>query len=517
MNNKEIPSPEEIQKELAKFLKEKFGGTPIVHAIPQADSVSEEEGEEDASGEKWQLDFDYKPKDIKEYLDRFVIRQDEAKKVLSIAVCDHYNHVRECVKREGGCGEYTKQNIIMIGPTGVGKTYLIRCIANLIGVPFARADATKFSETGYVGGDVEDLVRELVQKADGDIGLAQYGIIYIDEVDKIATPANVVGRDVSGRGVQTNLLKLMEETEVPLRSPLDVASQLQAVMEFQKKGKVQKKTISTKHILFIVSGAFGGLEEIVGRRLRKHPIGFGAEPEKDMDKVRRLLLAMSTDFIQFGLEPEFIGRLPVRIVCTDLDADDLYNILRHSEGSIIKQYEQAFAAFGIEIIFTAEGMREIARQAVWEETGARGLITVCERVLREYKYELPSTEIRRLTVTPRIVRSPLAEIEKIKKNPDLIEKAYMEELIRSYERDFREKHGITITFDPESISLIEEIASSSGRGVRNVCDELIKDYEYGLNLIKRNSGQAGFVISRDVIEHPGETLSRWIRESYKKK
>lgn len=514
MNGKEIPSPDEIQKELAKFLKEKFGGKPVVEFFPQADSVSEEEGGEYVRGEKWDLEFDYKPKDVKEYLDRFVIRQDEAKKVLAIAVCDHYNHVKECIKKEGGCGEYTKQNIVMIGPTGVGKTYLVRCIADLIGVPFAKADATKFSETGYVGGDVEDLVRELVQKAGGDVGIAQYGIIYIDEVDKIATPSNVVGRDVSGRGVQTNLLKLMEETEVPIRSPLDVASQLQAVMEFQKKGNIQKKTINTRHILFIVSGSFEGLAPVVRRRLRKHALGFGAQPKKKMENVECLLNATSADFIQFGLEPEFIGRLPVRVVCRGLDADDLYSILKHSAGSIIRQYEQAFAAFGIEVLFTDEGLMEIARQASSEGTGARGLLTVCERVLRDYKYELPSAEICRLVVTPEIALFPGRELVKLMGNPDLTEKAYIEELIRGYERDFKGKHGIEIRFDPEAVALIEEMAARGGRCAGNICGELIKDYEYGLNLIKRNSGRESFTISREVIESPGETLSRWIRESF---
>ena len=155
--------------------------------------------------------------------------------------------------------------MIFIGPTGVGKTYLIKTIADLIGVPFVKADATKFSETGYVGGDVEDLVRELVQRAEGDVDLAQYGIVYIDEIDKIATPANVIGRDVSGRGVQTNLLKLMEETEVPLRSPTDIQAQLQAAFEFQRAGKVKRETINTKHILFIVSGAF---DQAAGNRPR---------------------------------------------------------------------------------------------------------------------------------------------------------------------------------------------------------------------------------------------------------
>ena len=179
--------------------------------------------------------------------------------------------------------EYSKQNIIMLGPTGVGKTYLVRKVADLIGVPFVKGDATKFSETGYVGGDVEDLVRELVHKADGNIRLAEYGIIYLDEIDKIAAPSNFIGRDVSGGGVQRGLLKLMEETEVSLRTPFDLTSQLQAAMEFQSKGKVSRSVINTRHILFIVSGAFSGLSEIVRKRMgvRQHwiseRVGSGAQ------------------------------------------------------------------------------------------------------------------------------------------------------------------------------------------------------------------------------------------------
>src|SRR6185503_7512819 len=196
--------------------------------------------------------FDYKPRDVKAYLDRFVIKQDEAKKVLSVALCDHYHHVRMAMEGKDQ-PNYAKQNVILLGPTGVGKTYLIRSVADLIGVPFVKADATKFSETGYVGADVEDLVRDLVRLAQGDVARAQYGIIYIDEINKIASAQNINNRDVSGRGVQTNLLKLMEETDVPARAPNDIAGQLQSMMEMTgRAGRKQPSVINTRHILFVV-------------------------------------------------------------------------------------------------------------------------------------------------------------------------------------------------------------------------------------------------------------------------
>src|SRR6266704_1615115 len=268
------PSPEEFQRQLQSFMRQHFpAGTATNFSGPDTSPAPDKA---DPDAQPPDFEFNYKPRDVKAYLDRFVIKQEEAKKVLSVALCDHYHHVRLAMDGKEQAN-YANQNIILIGPTGVGKTYLIRSIADLIGVPFVKADATKFSETGYVGGDVEDLVRDLVRHADGDVARAQYGIIYIDEIDKIAAASNLSGRDVSGRGVQTNLLKLMEETDVPARAPNDIAGQIQAMMELtQRGGKKQPAVINTKHILFVVSGAFGGLEKVVFKRLHEATIGFAA-------------------------------------------------------------------------------------------------------------------------------------------------------------------------------------------------------------------------------------------------
>src|SRR5438477_3813744 len=420
------PSPDEFQRQLSDFVRQHFqGGRGPSLAQPESSPGPESE-ERDPKAD--QFEFKYKPREVKAYLDRFVIKQDEAKKVLSVALCDHYHHVRLAL--EGNeCPNYAKQNIILVGPTGVGKTFLIRSAADLIGVPFVKADATKFSETGYVGGDVEDMVRDLLRLADGDVTRAQYGIIYIDEIDKIAAANNVSGRDVSGRGVQTNLLKLMEETEVPARSQNDIAGQIQAMMDFTQRGRKSPSTINTKHILFIVSGAFGGLEKIIQKRLREATIGFAAK-ERPLETTEDVLAqAQTRDFIEFGFEPEFIGRLPVRVVCHSLKVDDLFLILKTSEGSIIRQYEQDFAAYNIEVLFSDEGLRRIAERAGDEQTGARGLMTVCERVFREIKFELPSTNVKRFVVTRELVDDPPAELKKILTDPKQEERIVARQLV----------------------------------------------------------------------------------------
>ncbi|MFQ6039719.1 MAG: ATP-dependent Clp protease ATP-binding subunit ClpX [Candidatus Poribacteria bacterium] len=513
-----IPTFEEIQKDIER-LKQKYGDRmDVKFGVSHPGIRQDKQREEPTTDKTLDLNFDYKPKDIKAYLDRYVIKQDSAKKALSIAICDHYNHVMECEQNpKARDEEYTKQNIIMIGPTGVGKTYLIRTLAKLIGVPFVKADATKFSETGYVGGNVEDLVRDLVTQANGDLKLAQYGIIYLDEVDKIATPSNIIGRDVSGRGVQMGLLKLMEETEVDLRATYDITSQMQAVMEFQQKGKVEKQIVNTRHILFIVSGAFNGLKDIIKKRLNKSRIGFGADIQSQKEEKDYIQFVTSKDFVEFGFEPEFIGRLPVRVVCQELSVDDLYQILKHSEDSIIKQYENSFRAYGIESLFSDNGLRRIAEKAYEEHTGARGLVTVCERVLREFKYELPSSSVRQFVVTGDVIENPVNELQKLLREPDYNKKLVIQEQIRRYEVGFFSKHGITIKFDPDAMGSITEQAMNNGVTPKQLCDDILRSYEHGLNLIKKNTGQDEFILTQEVIENPDKVLERWIRDSYSQK
>ncbi|HUI06600.1 MAG TPA: AAA family ATPase [Verrucomicrobiae bacterium] len=509
-----LPSPEEIQKKLSEFMKKEFGDR-VVFAAPQPESGETGLPGGEVKRDKLEFDFNLKPKEVRAHLDRFVIRQDDAKKALAIAVCDHYNHVK-AAEQGDELRDYVKQNVLLIGPTGVGKTYLIKTIADLIGVPFVKSDATKFSETGYVGGDVEDLVRELIHRADGNVQLAQYGIIYLDEIDKIATPANVIGRDVSGRGVQTNLLKLMEETEVPLRSPTDIQAQLQAAFEFQRRGKVKRETVNTKHILFIVSGAFGQMLEIIRRRLRESQIGFGAKLAENLSEADLLRKAQTEDFIRFGFEPEFVGRLPVRVVLDKLSVGDLYNILKQSEGSVIRQYESSFHAFGIDVIFSDEGLHAIAEKAALEDTGARGLLTVCEHTLREFKFELPSSNVRQFVITRELVEHPQAELQRILREPAYEQRELIRQCVHEFERKFEERHGLRIQLADDALEEIVGRAQREQKSVTELCRQLFKDYQFGLNLVKNNTGQTEFVIPKGALADPDKFLSDWVVSSYKR-
>lgn len=525
-----FPDPEEITRKLSDFLRSNFGDR--VSFTTSAGPIFGDGPEVRSSGDQHDLrspnpfespveGFDLIPRQIKEHLDRFVIRQDEAKKALAIAVCDHYHHAKflnqlaatdpEGAKRV----EFAKQNVIIVGPTGVGKTYLVKHIADLIGVPFVKADATKFSETGYVGGDVDDLVRELVRKADGDVELAQYGIVYLDEIDKIASASNIGGRDVSGRGVQTTLLKLMEETEVPVRNPQDMQSQMQAMFEMSRGNKPSRETINTRHILFIVSGAFSGLERIMERRLRKGPIGFSSDEPDETRIESGTREPITQDFIDFGFEAEFIGRLPVRVVCDSLGAEDLFDIMKRSEGSLIRQYEREFEAFGIRAEFTDGALRAIATMAARENTGARGLMTVCERLLRHFKYELPGTTVTELVIDESLVADPSGRLVEVLDRAEPVGDAAIVGELAAFRRRFEREHGVRLAFDPGAVARMTALAGESGRSVSDLCAEKFRDFQFGLQLIRKNTGQTVFPVTAEAIDNPDRYLSNLVVTSYR--
>lgn len=521
-------TPEEIGKKLEEFFRSQFGGNVLFSSFrgpggeesqPQQESPMLEVSKE--PDESW-LDFRYKPADIKAHLDRYVIRQDEAKKVLATAVCDHYNHariLRELRKKDPRAAdevEFAKQNVIIVGPTGVGKTYLVKHIADLIGVPFVKADATKFSETGYVGADVDDLVRDLVAKAGGDIDLAEHGIIYLDEVDKLATSGDRIGRDVSGRGVQTALLKLMEETEVPLYSPNDMRSQLQMMFDMRKGDAPRRQVINTRNILFVVSGAFSGLEGIIARRMSKGAIGFGAAVREDVTTSMALRQASTQDFIDCGFEAEFIGRLPVRVVCDALDAGDLFDIMKRSAGSIIRQFEREFIAYGISVRFDDGALRVMAGRAAGEKTGARGLMTVWEKTLREFKFELPSLGLEEFVVDEALVNDPAATLSACRERAKTVQASVGAREVQAFVQQFVHDFSIEIRFDDAAIHALIERSTREGVAVAELCRKLYKDYPFGLQLIASNSEEKAFTLPLRAVEEPDKYLSELVVASYRR-
>jgi ATP-dependent Clp protease ATP-binding subunit ClpX len=409
-----LPDQKELEQELSDYLSKKYGGRIKIVSPLMVPRPEQQEDDEAASGKGGvdKIHFDMKPEELEAYLDEYVIKQEDAKAILATKICTHFNRIKHELRLKSRQDSTDvgriKNNIILIGPTGVGKTYIVKLIAKKLGVPFVKGDATKFSETGYVGGDVEDLVRDLVREANDDIELAQYGIIYLDEVDKIASTPNLIGPDVSRTGVQRALLKPMEETEVDLKVPHDPISQIQAIEQYRKTGKRERRVVNTRNILFIMSGAFHELSEIIKKRVKKQGIGFGAEVSSKSDDDYYFKMVKAEDFIQYGFESEFIGRLPVVAVLEQLSREDLYSILKNPKNPVINAKKADFRAYGIDIRFEDEAVHLLAERAYEERTGARGLVSVLEKAVLAFEKKLPSTDIRFLVVSPEVVKDPKA-------------------------------------------------------------------------------------------------------------
>ncbi|MCF8061552.1 MAG: AAA family ATPase [Deltaproteobacteria bacterium] len=576
-----LPNQKELEKELSEYLSKKYGNrikiiSPFVYPQGQAQETDDVQG---GGGEGEETQFDMLPEELEAFLEEFVVKQADAKAVLSTKICTHFNRIKQLKqtgdkRRTAGVG-MIKNNVLMIGPTGVGKTYMIKLIAQKLGVPFIKGDATKFSETGYVGGDIEDLVRDLVNEADDDIERAENGIIYIDEIDKIASSGNIIGHDVSRTGVQRTLLKPMEETDVDLKVPHDAVSQIQAIEQYRRTGKKEKRIVNTRNILFIMSGAFGDLAEIIKKRLQKQGIGFEADVRPTEVPWEILKEVMAQDLIEYGFESEFVGRLPVVVVFDELTRDDLVEILKNPNNPVVLSKRRDFRAYGIDIKFEDDALYKIAERAAAEKTGARGLVSAIEKILIPFEKHLPSTRTLTLLVTPELVDDPGSELRAITEKPDdagraeRFERAAEKELaeIRSFIRErtqaFRRKTGleiserrveliadlylkqatdvetavdelqamadqireeeaslqskidIRITFDPTAVDELIAESIETGHPAGPLAFNLAKKLEYGLKLVKDRAGTDEFVLNSEAVRNMEQYIDDLVKSYYR--
>ena len=577
MNNENnTPDPKKIEKELGDFLNKKFGGNVKIISPPADPREKNSEGKQQGHKSRKDLvNFDIRPSELISYLDQYVVKQENAKSVLSTKICTHFNRIKHTDRNPEDDTRITgniKSNILMLGPTGIGKTYIIKLIANRIGVPFVKADATKFSETGYVGGDVEDLVRDLVKEADDDISLAECGIIYIDEIDKIASSSEVMGSQVSRTGVQRALLKPMEETDVDLKVPHDPVSMMQELERYQKTGKRDKKTVNTANILFIVSGAFSDLTEIIEERMQSKSIGFGASPFKASSQSGILNKVKAEDLVKYGFESEFIGRLPVRCVLDNLTETDLFDILRMPNNPVILGKRLDFASYGIDIVFTDEALRIFATRAASENTGARGLVSVVENALLPFEERLPSAPVSVFTVTRDTIENSEKELERILsgKEDEYYNELYREardayenyitdhirenwktlslrhgltlsdhrtklvakyfcrkvtetgeavkkvksfhERVKQVEVEIMNSCGLNVVFEEDAVDFLIEQFIQYGVSTEDILTQIYEKFYDGMNLVREKTGKSRFFLNRNALVNNEQYLNELIKK-----
>ncbi len=577
-----IPSQKELERELSDYLSKKYGDrikivSPLLY--PQGDQ-EKTTGKNKKNDKEDGPSFNMKPEELNSYLDGYVVKQDQAKGTLSTKICTHFNRIKSLKKRSKNKNTFSvgmiKNNVLLIGPTGVGKTYLIKLIAQKIGVPFIKGDATKFSETGYVGGDIEDLVRDLVYEADEDIELAENGIIYIDEIDKIASSQNIIGHDVSRTGVQRALLKPMEETDVDLKVPHDAISQIQAIEHYRRTGKREKQVVNTKNILFIMSGSFDGIADIIKKRIQSQGIGFEADIHSSGTEADIVREVRAQDLIEFGFESEFVGRLPVIAVLDELKKEDFVEILTNPNNPIILSKKRDFRAYDIDIQFEDKSLEKLAEIAFQEKTGARGLVSAVERSLMIFEKRLPSTGINTILVTPELIEKPDEELKRIDSNagtadPEM-EKRFKDAALHEKKRlvravtlkraefeaqsglilyeerlnliaelalkyisdidsaflDFEEMFSeirlqsetlfsqleIDTSFADSAIDEILRLSIMEDREITDICINLASELEYGLKLIKDRVGQDTFTVTREAVVDPEKYIDSLIKKYY---
>ncbi len=579
MSIDKIPDHKELEKELSEYLSKKYGGRVKIIS-PLVFPKSDREESEDIKNEKEKglPQFDLLPEELESYLKSYVVKQDDAIATLSTKICTHFNRIKY-TKNNNKKGIPTvgiiKNNVLMIGPTGVGKTYIVKLIAKKLGVPFIKGDATKFSETGYVGGDVEDLVRDLVHEAGDNIELAENGIIYIDEIDKIASSRNIIGHDVSRTGVQRALLKPMEETEVDLRVPHDPVSQLQAIEHYRRTGKRQRRVVNTKNILFIMSGAFNGLADIIKKRLQKQGIGFEADVVSSEVSWDILKHVTPQDLVEYGFESEFVGRLPVIVVFDELTKEDLLEILKNPNTPVILSKRLDFRSYNIDIEFEDEALEKIANIASAQKTGARGLVSAIEKVLTPFEKKLPSTNINKFVVTPEVVDNPYKQLEhllKYSENSGILERfdiarenriiniknyikarihefkdeksiniyderinliisiyfKYLTDIntsfeifyemygkIKEEELDLPDRMEVKISFDDSAIDELIKRSIETGKDSDDLAFQVAKRLEYGLKLIKERTGISTFILNKNSIVDMDAYINSLIKKYYR--